>query len=674
MRDFVSINKIKRTFRALSILSLILVSSIACAFCFDVGVSPGSICCGDWVTVTISLTNTGESVFSGRVEIYIIDANGNQDRMDGLSITLQPHESRTFQTRIRPKDCKSYGTYQVVVKLVDDNGREQGTRKSSFVVKDPASCQSPSGGSKPSGCTWTFTCDNNVVKRLCVDQNGKEYWKEYDNCNNYNPKRECINGVCVDTTTPGGPDQPKQTCNQQACQSQNRPIGTPYTKNGMQYQKYMECSCVNNQCKCEEIEKPGKKPSSCDNCMSGPVGDPYLKDGMAYQKYQECTCVDGKCNCKSVEKEVPCTGIVSGHVYYAKTWTPIKNATLQISQNKYLLTNPTDDSGYFTVGGSCPSALTTLTCSADGYISDTKIGIADAKGNLEQNFELMKEKMNFKLISPDPKSKIDLSDQDEIYIKVKSDNTKGGTIKAKLIFNPKYGDISRSEDMILDDSNYDGIYEYKIDLKALKDKLIDSFRTSLKMKDKIGMCTAIHDYVFSATGTYKLTLVEYNKPTNAITTGQFYAKSGTTGISIIDLYIWNWDISSLGRALSDPEGSLWTGDWRSIVELDGNLDKLILFLSEDNEGTAYIDLASTTVGLIPGAPLAFAPIKLYYAFMVTDWLKKHGHDKEANEIFDDTLKDVVLSVAANFNEGAEAVSKIVDLKKVSDDIRTIFGS
>lgn len=259
LQGIVEFNKIKRTLYTLSFLWLLLISSITCVSCFDVSVSPGSICCGDWVTVTISLTNNGGSVFSGRLEIYIIDANGYQDRMDGLSITLQPHESRTFQTRIRPKDCKSYGTYQVVARLVDNNGREQGTRTSSFVVKDPASCKSP-------GCTWTFTCDSNVVKRLCVDQNGKEYWEEYDDCNKYNPPRKCINGVCVDippTCNQQTCPPPSQCidgrceppCDQQACQNQNRPIGTPYTKNGLQYQKYMVCSCVNNQCKCEEVEK-----------------------------------------------------------------------------------------------------------------------------------------------------------------------------------------------------------------------------------------------------------------------------------------------------------------------------------------------------------------------------------------------------------------------------------
>lgn len=348
LQAFLGFNKIKRTLYMLSFLWLLLISSITCVSCFDVSVSPGSICCGDWVTVTISLTNNGDSVFSGRLEIYIIDANGYQDRMDGLSITLQPHESRTFQTRIRPKDCKSYGTYQVVVKLVDNNGREQGTRTSSFAVKNPTSCQ------LPPECTWTFTCDNNIVKRLCVDQSGKEYWKEYDDCNKYNPPRKCINGVCVDVDIPPTCNQqtcppPSQCidgrceppCDQQACQNQNRPIGTPYTKNGLQYQKYMECGCVNNQCKCDEVEK-----------------------------------------------EVSCTGIISGHVYDRETNSPIKGATLQITQSKYLSTNPTDGSGYFSTGKSCPSTLTTLTCSGVGYESDKGVKITDEHGNLEMSFGL----------------------------------------------------------------------------------------------------------------------------------------------------------------------------------------------------------------------------------------------------------------------------------------------
>lgn len=400
LQAFLGFNKIKRTLYMLSFLWLLLISSITCVSCFDVSVSPGSICCGDWVTVTISLTNNGDSVFSGRLEIYIIDANGYQDRMDGLSITLQPHESRTFQTRIRPKDCKSYGTYQVVVKLIDNNGRDQGTRTSSFVVKNPTSCQ------LPPECTWTFTCDNNIVKRLCIDQSGKEYWKEYDDCNKYNPPRKCINGVCVDVDIPPTCNQqtcppPSQCidgrceppCDQQACQNQNRPIGTPYTKNGLQYQKYMECGCVNHQCKCVEVEKPNQKQPSCDSCQSGPIGKPYLKDGRAYQKYQECTCVDGKCNCKSVEKVVPCEGTISGYVFDAKN--PIlPEATLLICDDggncisTHSQTSPSSFGFYNTDHVLCPSTAYEITCSADGYKAITENVITDVNGDAFKNFAL----------------------------------------------------------------------------------------------------------------------------------------------------------------------------------------------------------------------------------------------------------------------------------------------
>ncbi|HOV82965.1 MAG TPA: hypothetical protein PLQ01_09870 [Methanothrix sp.] len=268
--------------------------------------------------------------------------------MDGLSITLQPHESRTLQTKIRPRDCKSYGTYQVVVKLVADNGQEQGTRTSTFAVKDPASCTGGGSGGKQQGCTWTFNCENNVVKRLCIDQYGREYWQDYDNCNSYNPPRECINGVCVDTSTPGGSDQPKQTCNQQACQSQNKAIGTSYTKDGTPYQKYMECNCVDNQCKCDEVEK-----------------------------------------------EIPCSGVISGRIFDIVTRQPIGGASISIEDKNWINSQASyatysDNVGYYQTSNLfCPLNLYKINSDKNGYEPGTIEIVTDSSGNkYEANFYL----------------------------------------------------------------------------------------------------------------------------------------------------------------------------------------------------------------------------------------------------------------------------------------------
>jgi hypothetical protein len=381
-------------------LFTLLILFIPTSHCLEVSVSPDSICCGNSIEAIILITNNGDATFDCQIEIAIEDPMGQQNRVESFVITLHSQEKKVVQKNIRPV-CTSFGSYKVIVTLTGVNAYIYQTASAPFSIV--GNCESrpkdntPKPKPKSPGCTWTFICDNNVVKRLCVDQNGKEYWKEYDNCNNYNPPRECINGVCVDTTTPGGSDQPKQTCNQQVCQGQNRPIGTSYTKNGLQYQKYMECSCVNNQCKCEEVEKPDQKQPSCDNCQSGPIGETYIKDGLAYQKYQECTCIDGKCNCKSVEKEVPCKGAISGYVYDVVMKSPISNAKIFFCQGYCGPSSYSDASGYFSAGGSCPSINTYVDCDAEGYKSDNLSVTTDGDGNARIRFDLEPIKVTYKI-------------------------------------------------------------------------------------------------------------------------------------------------------------------------------------------------------------------------------------------------------------------------------------
>jgi hypothetical protein len=237
------------------------ITLIPFAYCFDIDISPKSICCGDNVSVTISMTNNGSVEFEGYIDIYIIDTTGDEILMDSLTIILQPHESEVFTDPICPMNCNSDGTYQVIVDLLNTSGQVQDTRTDSFIVSNSGDCQT-------SECTWTFDCNNNVVRRLCKHQNGREYWKDYDNCNSYNPPRQCINGVCVDIA-PSCDQQtcppPRQCingecvdtlyCNQQACQSRNKPIGQSYTKNGATYQRYMKCNCIADSCQCRQVEK-----------------------------------------------------------------------------------------------------------------------------------------------------------------------------------------------------------------------------------------------------------------------------------------------------------------------------------------------------------------------------------------------------------------------------------
>ncbi len=351
MVKFIALIKSGRNISRLLSLFLIFISVISAANCFDISITPGSICCGDCITVTISLTNTGGSIFNGHIDIYIIDAAGIQNRMNGLDITLQPHESNAFPTRICPSKCNSYGTYQVVVKVLDANGKEAGTKTSTFIVKDPASCP------KTPGCTWTFTCDNNVVKRLCVDQNGKEYWKIYDDCNSYNPPKSCINGVCVDTTPP--------LCNQQTCP----PPG----------------ECINGECikVCD--------PQQCQS-QNGPIGPPFVRDDTVFRRYKECSCDAYTKSCPCNQVEIKCTGTVSGYIYDADTNKPIKKAIVLMSQNNYLPPTLTNEIGYFSFRDiSCPTTSTTITCTSEGYDTLTRPYLqTDANGDLSQNYYLHK--------------------------------------------------------------------------------------------------------------------------------------------------------------------------------------------------------------------------------------------------------------------------------------------
>ena len=182
-------------------------------------------------------------------------------------------------------------------------------------------------------CTWTFRCNNNVVQRLCVDQNGNEYWTDYDNCNNHQQPCSCINGVCVSTP----PSPPPKTCDQQtqqACQAQNGPVGQPYTLNGVQYQRYKDCNCE-----------------------------------------------DGSCKCSQVEKQTPCSGIISGGVVDEKGM-PVDNAQVSIQSEGVEWSGTTDNTGSFKSSQEfCPSKAFEAAADKQDYTSNKVDGSTDANGN-----------------------------------------------------------------------------------------------------------------------------------------------------------------------------------------------------------------------------------------------------------------------------------------------------
>lgn len=62
-----------------------------------------------------------------------------------------------------------------------------------------------------------------------------------------------MGGVCISQHQP--PDDTETQCDQETCQSQNRPIGVKYERDGIIRQKYMDCNCINQECVCESVEK-----------------------------------------------------------------------------------------------------------------------------------------------------------------------------------------------------------------------------------------------------------------------------------------------------------------------------------------------------------------------------------------------------------------------------------
>jgi hypothetical protein len=116
-----------------------------------------------------------------------------------------------------------------------------------------------------------------------------------------------------------------------------------------------------------DCQKPTKisDPVACQS-QGGPFSTPYSKDGKMYQRYKECTCVDdNKCKCESVEKEVPCSGIISGHVYDAETGSLLSGAALSVSGKNCAALSA---NGYFELRcGFCPNTEYNLSCFLEGY-------------------------------------------------------------------------------------------------------------------------------------------------------------------------------------------------------------------------------------------------------------------------------------------------------------------
>ena len=125
--------------------------------------------------------------------------------------------------------------------------------------------------------------------------------------------------------------------------------------------------------------KPNKCNKTTCRAQNGPIGLPYYRDDIAYQRFNECNCTGGECKCDSVEKESPCTGAISGHVYDALTKKPIRDAGVCDTEDKNVcdvcvVTNATGGYNMGAVPGEgggcffCPSTTYRIRCyHADCY-------------------------------------------------------------------------------------------------------------------------------------------------------------------------------------------------------------------------------------------------------------------------------------------------------------------
>ena len=182
------------------------------------------------------------------------------------------------------------------------------------------------------------------------------------------------------------------SCNRLACQSRNGPVDQPYIKNGWVCQIYNVCNCINNNCNCEQVEKKLSQEQTCDSqaCQSqnGPVGQPYSYNGEMYQKYKACDCIDGSCQCSEIPRKVPCTGTVPVQVKDEQTGASIAGASVSIQGEKVSQSGTTDYNGATSFQGICPNADISISGYAQGYLSNSQSITTDSSGNAQVSISL----------------------------------------------------------------------------------------------------------------------------------------------------------------------------------------------------------------------------------------------------------------------------------------------
>ena len=267
---------------------------------------------------------------------------------------------------------------------------------------------------------------------------------------------------------------------------------------------------------------------------------------------------------------------------------------------------------------------------------------------------------SFELISPDLTSELELYKTHNIPIKVKSSTLKGGTIVASLIFTSKFENSPREEIINLKDDDFDGIYEYDYSLEPFEQMATDSVNNSVKTKDAEALYTSICDYFSSTIGTYNLTLKYYDASSEKAE----YLNMQSPSICSPFLpgpWQWKWEFEKFinDKKFQPPSEQMWGGHWTTLEDVQEGMTETVIYLSEDNEGTAYLDLGMNSANLV-----SFGIIGLIYGVTEANCLRDVGEEDKANEMFHETL--------ASFVIGHTPAGKVKLFFDVANDLSIIF--
>ncbi|KAF5434095.1 hypothetical protein C5S39_00215, partial [Candidatus Methanophagaceae archaeon] len=226
-----------------------------------------------------------------------------------------------------------------------------------------------------------------------------------------------------------------------------------------------------------------------------------------------------------------------------------------------------------------------------GYGGEYKQIFLSEWGDSSSDHYVKKIEPSFELISPDLTSELELYKTHNIHIRVKSSTTKGGTIVASLMFTSKFEKSQREVIINLKDDDFDGIYEYDYSLEPFEQMAMDSVKNSVKTKDAEALYNSICDYFSSTIGTYNLTLKYYDESSEKA------EYLDTQSLSICSPYLrgynWKWEIEKVinDDTFQPPSERMWGGHWTTLEDVQESMTETVLYLSEDNEGTAYLDLS-----------------------------------------------------------------------------------